>query len=474
MKTDQSRYGHKGLTEVSAVDRVNDRLSETSPSLPHPHQGARSGAHVLAEADPISQQGRTGPVVQHRRTAPNMPQARSGPMVRQAPPGSGVGRAPLPTIPGQRRLQPLPSRPSARPTTPPQVRRTTTVVALVPAHNEREGIAGTVRSLRDQTRAPDRIIVVADNCTDETVMLAREAGAEVVETVGNVHKKAGALNFALEMVLPVLRDEDVVLAMDADSRLMPDFVDIGLRHLVGTPDRGAISGSYVARDDPRVVALLQRIEYAQGLHTVHSRGGRIHVLSGAACMFSAGALRKVAALRGSPALPGPRGSVYHEESLTEDYELTVALKRIGYRPVNARDCRVVTDVMDTWQAWSVQRLRWQRGTLETLFGYGFVQHTRKAWAIQVWTYFRSLIPLLMVAYWGYALAFESITFQAFWLIVLPVFMLDQLVSAWKAGGRARLWAVCLVPMWLYDVRQSFVYWKALFRSLRRTESEWVT
>lgn len=355
----------------------------------------------------------------------------------------------------------------------PVVPRTTAVVALVPAHNEESDIVSTVRSLQSQTRPPDRIVVVADNCTDATVRLARSARAEVIETVGNAHKKAGALNHALRTVTPGLSDGDVVLAMDADGQLQPNFVETGLRYLAYSPDRGAISGSYVGRDEPSTVGLLQRIEYAQGLYLVHGRGGRIHVLSGAACMFTVQALNTVANARGS-VLPGPQGWVYHQESLTEDYELTIALKRIGYEPLNARDCVVVTDVMPTWRDWSVQRLRWQRGTLETLSMYGWIPHTRKAWLVQAWTYFRSLVPLMMIAYWAYALAFETVTFQVFWVAIIPIFMLDQLVSSWKSGWRGRLYAVSILPMWLYDVAQSYVYWKALLRSLRGSEAVWIT
>ena len=42
------------------------------------------------------------------------------------------------------------------------------VVVLVPAHNEAAAIHATVASLRGQTRPPERIIVVAGNCTDDT------------------------------------------------------------------------------------------------------------------------------------------------------------------------------------------------------------------------------------------------------------------------------------------------------------------
>src|SRR5262249_27191258 len=89
------------------------------------------------------------------------------------------------------------------------------VLVLVPAHNEQDCIAGTLRSLHSQSRRPDRIVVVADNCTDDTATIATEHGAEVFPTVGNRHKKAGALNQALDRLLPSLDSTDAVLVMDA-------------------------------------------------------------------------------------------------------------------------------------------------------------------------------------------------------------------------------------------------------------------
>src|SRR6478609_11126655 len=73
---------------------------------------------------------------------------------------------------------------------PPGTRLRCTV--LVPAHDEEAVIGATLRSLADQTRRPDRIIVIADNCADATGEVAGASGVEVVETVGNTEKKAGA------------------------------------------------------------------------------------------------------------------------------------------------------------------------------------------------------------------------------------------------------------------------------------------
>ena len=98
------------------------------------------------------------------------------------------------------------------------------LVALLPAHDEEATLPAALASLAAQTRRPDRVVVVADNCTDRTEDVARAGGAEVFRTVGNTHKKAGALNQVLAGLLPALDDDDLVLVMDADSLLDPGFL----------------------------------------------------------------------------------------------------------------------------------------------------------------------------------------------------------------------------------------------------------
>jgi len=50
------------------------------------------------------------------------------------------------------------------------------IVALIPAHNEEASIQLTIASLHAQIVRPDRIIVIADNCTYRTPALARGPG----------------------------------------------------------------------------------------------------------------------------------------------------------------------------------------------------------------------------------------------------------------------------------------------------------
>lgn len=66
------------------------------------------------------------------------------------------------------------------------------VTALIPAHNEEKLIGATIRSLLEQDRKPDRIIVIADNCTDKTAEVARSFGVGVYETIANDKRKQAA------------------------------------------------------------------------------------------------------------------------------------------------------------------------------------------------------------------------------------------------------------------------------------------
>lgn len=71
------------------------------------------------------------------------------------------------------------------------------IIALLPAHNEASSIEKAIASVQNQTLPPDEILVVCDNCTDDTAALAAASGARITATVSNMAKKAGALNQAL-------------------------------------------------------------------------------------------------------------------------------------------------------------------------------------------------------------------------------------------------------------------------------------
>lgn len=117
------------------------------------------------------------------------------------------------TLPSRADLGPTPSLPPRPP-----------LAVLVPAHDESAGIAATLRTLVAQLAPNDCLLVVADNCSDDTARVAAEAGAEVITRVDPVRRGKGyALDFGirhLEEAPPA-----VVVIVDADCELHPGSLD---------------------------------------------------------------------------------------------------------------------------------------------------------------------------------------------------------------------------------------------------------
>ena len=115
---------------------------------------------------------------------------------------------------------------SARLARPQPQRRDMRFDILVPAHNETAVIERTVRSLAaiDWPREHYRIIVIADNCTDDTAALARAAGAEVIERHDDQHRGKG---YALEYGIARSAADGfahAVAVIDADTEVTPNLL----------------------------------------------------------------------------------------------------------------------------------------------------------------------------------------------------------------------------------------------------------
>lgn len=97
----------------------------------------------------------------------------------------------------------------------------TGVTVLVPAYNEANSIADTIKSLQNQTVPPAEIIVIDDCSTDNTAEVARALGATVIRPAVNTGSKAGAQNYALRDV-----KTEFTMAIDADTTVAPDAIEL--------------------------------------------------------------------------------------------------------------------------------------------------------------------------------------------------------------------------------------------------------
>jgi len=345
------------------------------------------------------------------------------------------------------------------------------LIALIPAHNEQDRIAAAIGGLYAQTRRPDIVVVVADNCTDATTAVARERGAEVFETRGNTHKKAGALNQAIAWALPHLSDRDLVLVQDADTVLNPWFVETA----ESTFNRkvGAVGGVFYGEEGGGLLGLLQRMEFHRYAWEIERRGGKASVLTGTGTMFRARVLREIRGARREGRIGG--GSDYYSlASLTEDDEITKAVKTLGYRTMSPAGCAVTTEVMTTLPKLWHQRMRWQRGALENLRDYGWTRVTARYFVQQFMMGFGAVSFLVYLFFMAFALStYGWPGLSPFWTTIGALFLVEKVVSVRRAGPRAVVVAALMVPEMLYDLFQHGVYFASLWGLVRRSEERWV-
>lgn len=347
-----------------------------------------------------------------------------------------------------------------------------TVTVLIPAHNEEELVGATIDSLMAQDRRPDRVIVIADNCTDQTVEIAKGRGVEVYESQNNTKKKAGALNQVLSKILPEMGENDTVMIMDADTVLRQGFISAAFRYFVRDRGLSAIGGLFYGEKRKGLLAQIQRNEYTRYSREINRRKGRVFVLTGTASIFRARALRTVANERGH-LLPGVKGDVYDTHALTEDNELTIALKTLGALMISPKECMVETELMPTFVMLWRQRLRWQRGAMENIATYGITSTTARYWSQQLglaysvfalWSYF--LLIFLQVV------SADLWIWYPFWLIMALIFIAEKVWTVRKGGWKGMLLAAFLIPELLYDTYLDIIFVKGVFDMIFHREAKW--
>ena len=121
---------------------------------------------------------------------------------------------------------------------------------LVPAHDEAAVIGAMLKSVAALDYPAERraVVVVADNCTDDTAGIARASGAQVIERANDRERGKGhALAFGVETLMAHPDPADAFVIIDADTWVAPDFLTVMATELARRTDpqgRAALQGRY--------------------------------------------------------------------------------------------------------------------------------------------------------------------------------------------------------------------------------------
>ncbi len=264
--------------------------------------------------------------------------------------------------------------------------------------------------------------------------------------------------------------------MDADTSLSPGFIAEAARALrkpEGDGSRvGGVGGIFLGYPLKGFLAHLQNNEYVRYAREIGRRKGRADVLTGTATLFSVRALRDVERGRSTGQLP-PGSGVFDVAALTEDNELTLALKHLGYRCVSPKACTVGTELMPTTARLFHQRLRWQRGAIENLLAYGVTRRTLPYIGRQLMTYAAvAFVPFFLTVMTFAWVTNGSIPWSWFWVSLSGFVAFERVWSVKRGGWRSVVLAGLLLPEVMFDLFLHGVYTKALTDTASRARETW--
>ena len=376
----------------------------------------------------------------------------------------------LAAMPGIDEQEPEPyTAPSSRRQRPP-------VTVLVPAHNEEASVAATIACVLAQEWTPDRVLVICDNCTDDTEAIARKAGAETHVTVRNTHMKAGGLNQALSFMMPGMAENDLILVIDADTLISQNFVSEAVTRFSRDRRLGGVSGVYAGKPGGSLVGWCQRNEFARWGFDSRQQSGKSICLSGAASIFTVGALRRVVAARAAGRIKGGP-YVYNTDNFTEDFELSQALLHSGSKITNMLNVHIETAIKPTWAELHTQRLRWNRGITETLCAFGLTWHTWELWVRwAVYTFSVLSIPLslfLIGERVGSGVGFHLNIWMALWIGVTILIGVHKAATVARTRGVLSAIAAAFILIELpYDTFLHLTFVRSLWEGLTATSKQW--
>jgi cellulose synthase/poly-beta-1,6-N-acetylglucosamine synthase-like glycosyltransferase len=342
------------------------------------------------------------------------------------------------------------------------------VAVLVPAHNEELVIQTTLKHLLPQLQPQHRLVVIADNCSDATAIIARNAGATVIERQ-NPHLKGKG--YALEYGLQFLESDppEVVVLVDADCQVHPGAIAQLTQQAIATgrPIQGVYLMEKPESPTPKdaVSAFAFKVK-----NLVRSSGltklGLPCFLDGTGMAFPWSVIRSTDLASGN---------------IVEDMKLGLDLNIAGHRPMFCSHANVTGYLPAQNQAATSQRTRWEHGHLETLLNYvpqllaAALQQKRFDLLISALDLCIPPLSLLVIIWSGVMVVSLVCGFlitswiPATLLTIAGLFLLTAIFVAWAKFGRTDIPLLQLLSIPVY------ILWKIplYFKFLVKPQKNWV-
>lgn len=228
---------------------------------------------------------------------------------------------------------------------------------LIPAHNEAGTIETTLDRLASIVSDDVRLLVVADNCSDETAQTVRQAGHQVIERFDPDNRGKG---FALAFGIDHLRADPPACVIIFDADCETDAASIAMLAKACVAGNVVVQASYVLEPDLTATPKVQISNFAFWMkNVVRQRGG--HRLGSAAILVGTGMAFPWKIIANAPLATS---------EIVEDLALGVHLTRSGQPPIYLERA-LVKSLAASEQATLDQRTRWETGFMAIARAFGF-------------------------------------------------------------------------------------------------------
>lgn len=251
------------------------------------------------------------------------------------------------------------------------------VSIIIPAYNKEKEISKTIKSVLNIDYPEKEIIVVNDESKDRTKKICEKFQKE--GKIKFIDQKHGGKWKALNTGIKAAKNK-IVVTVDADSMPEKNSLKKLVRHFQDK-NVGAVAGTIKADQPKKILSLLQGLEY---LFMNFQRMCQSFISAILVCPGPLTAYRKVAI---------EKVGYFDNDTLVEDYDMTIKLQKSGYRVAHEKKAIVRTIVPLGLKGLWKQRIRWGRGGIQVLKKHRDVIFNRKYKMLGIFSFPISMIQM---------------------------------------------------------------------------------
>jgi biofilm PGA synthesis N-glycosyltransferase PgaC len=225
---------------------------------------------------------------------------------------------------------------------------------IIPAYNEEVTVTSSIKSMLNLNYPDYEVIVVDDGSSDNTFNEASKYSEKGVKVIRQKNTgKPGAINTGIKNA-----SGEIVITVDADSKLHPDALTWIARRFSRNPRLGAVAGNVKIDKPTGLLKTLQSLEYTTSINLIRKSQSALHcvmIVPGAIAALKTKVLHEV--------------GYFPSDTFAEDFDITMKILKAGYHVEYESRAIAFTQAPESVEDFMKQRRRWYRGIPQVLSKY---------------------------------------------------------------------------------------------------------